>query len=74
MKRRLLGALVLTLLELRNFKRLFKNKATVDVTGYVLYIRLSMLPLAVGIAIVVYIHIGVGSALLVSNNRVMRRP
>ena len=38
------------------------------------YIRLSMLPLMVGIAIVVYIHIGVGSALLVSNNRVMRRP
>ncbi len=34
-ERRLLGALVLTLLELRNFDRLFKNKATVDVTGYV---------------------------------------
>ena len=43
MERRLLGALVLTLLELRNFSKLIKNKATVGATGYVYYIRLSML-------------------------------
>ena len=35
MERRLLDALVLTLLELRNFSKLIKNKATVDATGYV---------------------------------------
>ena len=38
------------------------------------YIRLSMLPLMVGIAIVVYIHIGVGSALLVSTRGAMPEP
>ena len=39
-ERRLLDALVLILWNFANFKQLIKNKATVDVTGYVYYIQL----------------------------------
>ena len=42
--------------------------------GMSLYPLLCYAVMSVGIAMVVYIHISVGSALLVSTNRVMRRP
>ena len=39
-----------------------------------LYLLLCYAAIVVAIAMVVYMHISVGSALLVSTNRVMRRP
>ena len=75
MERRLLDALVLTFWNFAPSKRLVKDKAAVDATGYVvspvviLYCNGSWYG-----SMVVYIHIGVGSALLVSTNRAMRRP
>ena len=76
MERRLLGALVLTFWNLASSNQFVKNKATVDVTGYVLYPRCyAMLQdKVVGIVVWSYIHIGVRSALLVSTNWAMREP
>ena len=78
MERRLLGALVLTFWNLANSQQFVKDKATVDVTGYVSSVQNAMLLLPVSGGeygnLVVYIHIGVGSALLVSTNWAMREP
>ena len=76
MERRLLDALVLTFRNFATFSKVVKSKATVDATGYVYYIHLPILHLTSGACMVViaYIHIGVGSALLVFTTWAMRRP
>ena len=78
MERRLLDALVLTLLELRNFSTVCQRQSNSRCHGICKLCPDAMLLLPVSGgehgSLVVYMHIGVGSALLVSTNWAMRRP